>query len=56
MTAKKVFAVPQNARVEQSIVDGSTKLGITEVRSGPMRQQVLYRLKTAILTSICPVL
>ena len=54
MTAKEVFAVPQNTRVEQSIVDGSAKLSITEVRSGTVRQQVLDDLETAVLARICP--
>ena len=56
MTAKKVFAVPQNPRVEQSIVDGSAELGITEVRPGTVRQQVLGNLETAVLAGICPAL
>ena len=53
MAAKEVFAVPQDTRVEQPIVDGSAKLAITEVRSGTVRQQVLGNLKTAVLTGIC---
>ena len=54
MAAKKVFAVPQNPRVEQSIVDGGAKLSVTEVRSGTVRQQVLDDLETAVLAGICP--
>ena len=46
--------MPQNPGVEQSIVDGGTKLGITEVRPGAMRQQVLYDLETTVLAGVCP--
>lgn len=45
--------MPQNTRVEQPVVDGSTELGITEVWPGTVRQQVLDDLETAVLAGIC---
>jgi hypothetical protein len=53
VAAKEVFAVPQDTGVEQPIVDGSAKLGITEVWPGTVRQQVLGDLETAVLAGIC---
>lgn len=53
MAAKEVFAVPQNTGVEQSIMNSSTKLGITEIGTSTVRQQVLYDFETAVLASIC---
>ena len=37
-------------------MDGSTKLGIAEVWSGTMRQQVSRDLEATVLASICPAL
>ena len=54
VTTKEVFAVPQNPRVEQTVVDGSPKLSVTEVWSGTVRQQVLDDFETAVLAGICP--
>ena len=53
VAAKEVFAVPQNTGVEQSIMNSSTKLGITEIGTSTVRQQVLYDFETAVLASIC---
>lgn len=53
MAAKEVFAVPQDTGVEQSVVYSSAELGITEIWSGPMKQQVLNSLETAVLAGIC---
>ena len=53
VAAKEVFAVPQNTRVEQSVVYSCTELGVTEVWPGPVSQQVLDNLETAVLAGIC---
>lgn len=54
MAAKEVFAVPEDTRVEEPVVNSSTKLSVTEVWSGPVRQQVLCCLEAAVLASVCP--